>query len=147
MTPRPSTIRLANDAWEALFRAQSRISRDLSDSEVWEDLQPTEYGVLYALSTSPEGKRITELADDVLLSQPGLSRLIARLETRGLISRVVDTADGRASRVHLTDEGKAVQRRVGIVHAREVMRSMTASLSRDQLLTLRDLCAELNRNT
>lgn len=140
-------MQLANDAWEALFRAQSRLARELSDSVVWEDLQPTEYGVLYALSTSPGGKRISDLVDDVLLSQPGLSRLIVRLESRGLVSRIVDESDGRASLVHLTGDGRAVQRRVGSAHAREVMRSMTASLTRDQLVQLRDLCVELDRNT
>ena len=37
--------------------------------------------MLYALASAPNGLRITELGNDVLLTQPGMSRLIARLET------------------------------------------------------------------
>ena len=58
---------------------------------------PREYGVLYALSSAdPRGMRITELGEDVLLTQPGMSRLVARLEARGLVQRVDDLDDARA---------------------------------------------------
>ena len=82
-----SDIRLANEAWEAMFRAQATFAREFTAADIWEDLQPNDYGVLYALSTAPEGLRISELCDDVLLTQPGMSRLIARLEARGLVER------------------------------------------------------------
>ncbi len=52
---------------------------------MWGELSPPEYGVLYALSNAPNGLRITELGNDVLLTQPGMSRLIARLEAAGLV--------------------------------------------------------------
>ena len=71
-------IRLANEAWEAYFRAQATIAREFTEADIWEGLLPKEYGVLYALSTAPNGLRISELCDDVLLTQPGMSRLIAR---------------------------------------------------------------------
>ena len=82
MTVVLSTARIANDAWEALFRAQATIAAELTAQTDWAGLQPREYGVLYALSTTPNGLRITDLGEDVLLSQPGMSRLIARLEAR-----------------------------------------------------------------
>ena len=50
-----SRIRIANEAWEALFRAQATIARELTAGDVWGDLAPHEYGVLYALSTAPDG--------------------------------------------------------------------------------------------
>jgi DNA-binding MarR family transcriptional regulator len=93
-----SRTRIANEAWEALFRAQATVSRELRAADVWDELGPHEYGVLYALSTAPQGLRITDLRGDVLLTQPGLSRLIARLETRGLVERVDDPDDGRRRR-------------------------------------------------
>ena len=92
-----STTKLANEAWEAFFRAQSTISQELTARDAWEDLVPREYGVLYALSSAPEGLRITELGEDVLLTQPGMSRLVARLEARGLVHRVPAPEDARAS--------------------------------------------------
>src|SRR5437667_12557174 len=109
-------MRIANEAWEALFRAQATIGRELAEGDVWGALVPREYGVLYALSAAPDGLRISELLADVLLTQPGMSRLIARLEERGLVERLDDPDDGRACRVRLTPAGVHAQRRVGLAH-------------------------------
>jgi DNA-binding MarR family transcriptional regulator len=138
-----SNMRIANEAWEALFRAQATIGRDLGEGDVWGDLAPREYGVLYALASAPAGLRITELLDDVLLTQPGMSRLIARLEGRGLVERADDPGDRRACRIRLTEAGTAAQREVGLAHGRHVAESMTRTLSREQLVQLRELCREL----
>jgi len=135
-----SRTRLANEAWEALFRAQATLAREFTDAEVWGELGPSEYGVLYALSDAPDGLRITELLDDVLLTQPGMSRLIARLENRGLVERFDDPDDRRACRVRLSESGVRAQRAIGLAHGRHVGELMTRALSRDQLVQLRDLC-------
>ena len=142
-----STTRIANEAWEALFRAQATIARELTGGGVWDDLLPREYGVLYELSKAPDGLRITELGDDVLLTQPGMSRLVGRLEARGLVRRVDDPEDGRASRIRLTDAGASLQRRVGLAHGRQVAQAMTRSLDHEQLLQLRDLCGRLTADS
>jgi DNA-binding MarR family transcriptional regulator len=138
-----SNMRIANEAWEALFRAQATIGRELVEGDVWGALVPREYGVLYALSAAPEGLRITGLLDDVLLTQPGMSRLIARLEARGLVERADDPDDRRACRVRLTEAGARTQREIGRAHARHVAEAMTRDLRRGQLVQLRDLCRAL----
>ena len=138
-----STTKLANQAWEALFRAQSTIVQELTARDAWEDLVPREYGVLYALSSAAEGLRITELGADVLLTQPGMSRLVARLEARGLVQRMSDPEDARAFRIRLTAAGAATQRRIGRAHARHVAEAMTRNLDREELEQLLDLCRRL----
>jgi len=138
-----STTKLANEAWEALFRTQSTIIQELAARDAWEDLVPREYGVLYALSSAPEGLRITELGEDVLLTQPGMSRLVARLEARGLVQRVDDPEDARACRIRLTPAGASMQRRIGRTHARHVVEAMTRNLDRPELEQLLDLCRRL----
>jgi DNA-binding MarR family transcriptional regulator len=138
-----STTKLANEAWEALFRAQSTISQELSARDAWEDLVPREYGVLYALSSAPEGLRITELGEDVLLTQPGMSRLVSRLEARGLVQRVDDPDDARACRIQLSPAGVETQRRIGRTHARHVAEAMTRNLDRSELEQLLSLCRRL----
>jgi DNA-binding MarR family transcriptional regulator len=135
-----SNARLANEAWEALFRAQATIARDLTAGDVWADLITREYGVLYELSKARDGLRITDLGEDVLLTQPGMSRLVARLEARGLVRRVEDPGDARVCRIRLTDAGAKVQRRVGLAHAQQVAEAMTRSLDHNELIQLRDLC-------
>src|SRR5882757_7261823 len=134
--------RIANEAWEALFRAQATIARELT-ADVWVELSHREYGVLYALSNAPHGLRMTELLSDVLLTQPGISRLITRLEAAGLVERVDDPDDGRACRIRLTDAGAHAQRQVGRRHGRHVAQTMARGLSHEQLEQLRELCRSL----
>jgi DNA-binding MarR family transcriptional regulator len=135
--------KLANEAWEALFRAQMTIAAELHAGDVWGGLMPSDYGVLYALSTAKAGLRISELSKDVLLSQAGLSRLIARLEALGLLERQNDPEDARACILRLSKAGRYVQRRVGAKHGRHVTEALSSRLSDDQLTTLRDLCGEI----
>jgi DNA-binding MarR family transcriptional regulator len=135
--------RLANEAWEALFRAQATLSLGFERDGDWGDLLPREYGVLYALSAAPDGLRMSEMCDDVLLTQAGISRLVSRLEKRGLVERADDPDDARAYRIRMTDTGTEVQRRIGRVHARQVAVAMTRALDRDQLRTLRELTSAL----
>src|SRR3954451_21231554 len=142
-----SNTRIANEAWEALFRAQATLAREFTDAEVWGDLGPSEYGVLYALSGAPDGLRITELLDDVLLTQPGMSRLIARLDAPALVDRAADPAARRACRVRLTEAGARAQREVGLAHGRQVGEAMTRNLDGEQLVQLRELCRALIADT
>jgi DNA-binding MarR family transcriptional regulator len=138
-----SRARLANEAWEAMLRAQATLAREFDKDGDWGDSPPREYGVLYALSTVPDGLRITELIDDVLLTQAGVSRMVARLEKRGLVARRDDPDDARACRIVLTDEGRETQKRLGRAHARHVTEAMTRALTPEQLSTLRELAAAL----
>jgi len=138
-----NATRIANEAWEALFRAQATLYRELVADDVWGELSAHEYGVLYALSGAPEGLRISELRDDVLLTQPGMSRLIARMESAGLVERVGDPDDGRASRIRLTARGARAQQAAGRRHARHVAEAMTRTLSTEQLIQLRELSLAL----
>jgi DNA-binding MarR family transcriptional regulator len=139
----PNTTRIANEAWEALYRAQATLFREFNSGDVWGDLSAHEYGVLYALAGQPDGLRISELREDVLLTQPGMSRLIARMEAGGLVERVGDPADGRASRIRLTAAGADAQRAAGRRHARHITEAMTRTLSPEQLEQLRDLSRAL----
>ena len=135
--------RIAVEAWEALYRAQATIAQALTAETDWKGLAPREYGVLYALSKAPQGIQITELGEDVLLTQPGMSRLVVRLEERGLVKRTTDPDDARACRIHLTSRGAEMQRVVGLSHSQAVSTAMTLMLSRAELTDLRDLCHRL----
>jgi DNA-binding MarR family transcriptional regulator len=127
--------RLAGESWEAMFRAQATLAREFEFGMDWGGLPPREYGVLYALASAGEGGlRITALIDDILLTQAGVSRLIARRD---------DPDDARACRIVLTPEGREVQRRLGRAHAQHIKRAMTRALSPAQLETLRDLSQAL----
>jgi DNA-binding MarR family transcriptional regulator len=142
-----SRTRIANEAWEALFRAQSTVMRELLTADVWGDVSPSEYDVLYALSKAPDGLRITALTHDMMLTQGGVSRLVARLEAAGMVTRVPDPVDGRASRITLTEAGADAQRRVGLRHGHHVAQIMTQAFSVEQLEQLRTLSQTLTEST
>jgi DNA-binding MarR family transcriptional regulator len=133
----------ANDAWETLLSAHASLMRRFSAEEVWEDISMKEYDVLYTLSKCPEPIRLTDLNQHVLLSQPALSRLVDRLAARGLVRRIADSRDLRTVRLALTEDGRALQRRVGRRHARSVARAMRSELTPAELGQLTAICAKL----
>jgi DNA-binding MarR family transcriptional regulator len=133
----------ANDAWEAMLSAHASLMRRFNAEEVWEDISMKEYDVLYTLSKCPEPIRLTDLNQHVLLSQPALSRLVDRLAARGLVQRIADSRDLRTVRLSLTEDGRALQRRVGRRHARSVARAMRSELTPDELDQLTAICAKL----
>ncbi|MFU0803953.1 MAG: MarR family transcriptional regulator [Pseudoclavibacter caeni] len=135
--------RLANEAWEALFRAQGVLLREFAAADLWHPATLSEYDVLYTLARHPEGLDQRTLGQDVMLTQPGLSRLVERLVTRGWVSRGRDLRDARRVRLGLTEAGHEVQRTIGRRHARQVADRMTASLDDAQLTGLRDLARRL----
>jgi DNA-binding MarR family transcriptional regulator len=80
--------RLSVEAWEALFRAQVAVMRRLERDDIWDEVTMREYDVLVQVAGSPDGRaRLRDLNVRILLSQRSLSRLVERLESRGLVSR------------------------------------------------------------
>lgn len=144
-TAEPRDVRLANESWEALLHAQVAVVRGFAAEQIWDEVALNEYDVLYALRKAGCALRQSELAKHVLLSQPALSRLIERLEQRGLVGRATDPDDRRGVLVALTDAGAAAQQRTGARHARSVEARMRV-LTPDQQRQLRDLCALLTRS-
>jgi DNA-binding MarR family transcriptional regulator len=137
----------ANDAWEALLTVHASLIRRFNAQDVWEDLTMKEYDVLYTLSKCPEPIRLSELNRHVLLSQPALSRMVDRLVDRGLVRRATDPRDGRGVRLALSEEGLAVQRRIGRRHGRSVAQAMLARLTPAELGQLEELCERLAGTT
>jgi DNA-binding MarR family transcriptional regulator len=133
----------ANDAWEAMLAAHAALMRRFGAEDVWEDISMKEYDVLYTLSKCPEPIRPTDLNQHVLLSQPALSRLVDRLVARGLVERAAGSRDLRTVRLSLTDEGRALQRRVGRRHARSVAQAMRSALTPAELDQLTAISAKL----
>jgi DNA-binding MarR family transcriptional regulator len=70
--------------------------------------------------------------------------MVDRLTDRGLVSRAVDPRDGRRLGLSLTEEGRAVQRRIGRRHGRSVAQAMLTGLTPAELRQLEELCAKLS---
>ena len=117
-------------AWRAFLRAHStmlrRISRDLDEA----DLPPLAwYDVLAVLRDAPDQRlRQVEIAERVLLSNSGLSRLLDRIVARGLVERISCESDRRAFFVCLTDEGRDMLEKMWPVYARGVAEDFLPAL-------------------
>jgi DNA-binding MarR family transcriptional regulator len=95
------------DAWRQFLRAHATLTRTLEAELVAEQaLSLAAYDVLVQLAEAPGRRlRMTELADAVLLSRSGITRLVDRLERDGLVSRCRVAGDGRGVAATLTEAG------------------------------------------
>jgi DNA-binding MarR family transcriptional regulator len=135
--------RLATAAWESLYRAQVTVFRQLRADFPAGEVSLTEYDVLFNLSRQPRRQaRIRDLTPQLLLSQPSVSRLIERLENRGLVHRAGDPDDARGTIVGLTDAGLACFRRVGAQHSAWIAERMSV-LDAAELQQLTELTTKL----
>ena len=110
--PAPATSfrKLTDDqlaAWSGFLRGHAQIVRAL-DAELEREhgLPLSSYDVLIQLSLAPDRRlRMFELADAVVLSRSGLTRLVDRLERGGLVERERGEVDPRQMYARLTDRG------------------------------------------
>ncbi|WP_067966449.1 MarR family winged helix-turn-helix transcriptional regulator [Nocardiopsis trehalosi] len=135
---------LAEEAWEGLARAQMTLMRLFREDFRHTEVSMREYDVLFTLSRCPRGTRMGELADHVLLTQPGISRLVDRMADDGLIERAGVPGDRRSTVVRLTDRGREVFWRVGREHAAAIQRRVGAVLTPDELRALRAITTKLS---
>src|SRR5215831_15188507 len=73
---------------DLLSRGPARVLKE-------EDLSPTQYNVLRILRGAPDGLPCGEIADRMITRDPDVTRLLDRLEKRGLISRWREAKDRR----------------------------------------------------
>lgn len=135
---------LAVKAWEALFRAQVAVMRQLAAEFPKGEVSIAEYDVLFTLSTQPDRSlRARDLGTHVLLTQPSVSRMTDRLVKRGLVSKCADPGDGRGIIVQLSDEGFEAFRRAAAAHMASITTRVGGALSESELLQLAELSDKL----
>ena len=111
MANRPPERHLA--AWRSLLEVHKNVVELLArELEEQRGLPLGWYDVLLTLDQAPEQRlRMQELAQSVLLSKSGLTRLIDRMETEGLVRRERCPSDRRGAFAVLTPEGRSAFRR------------------------------------
>jgi DNA-binding MarR family transcriptional regulator len=119
-TPRPDDPRPR--AWVAFLQAHAVVTRHLeAELGAAHGLSLADYDALVQLAIADERRlRMGELAERVVLSRSGVSRLVDRLEAEGLVARRTCPTDARGSWAELTPEGLDRLRRAAPVHLRGV---------------------------
>jgi len=128
-------------AYVKLMRAARAVTACIEHRLAARGLTGTQLGVLEALlHKGPLTHR--ELGRKVLTSAGNMTDVVDKLEARGLVRRVRDTADRRQVRVELTDAGRLMIEHVFPPHAADIARAMSG-LDRGDLQTLGDLLRTL----
>ena len=120
-------------AWRAFLRAHSTMLRRISQDLDAAGLPPLAwYDVLATLRDAPEARlRQVDVAEQLLLSTSGLSRLLDRIEEAGLARRVTCPGDRRSLHLELTDEGREMLERMWPVYARGVAEDFLPAFGSD----------------
>jgi DNA-binding MarR family transcriptional regulator len=125
-------------AWRGFLRVHAALAKAL-DAELAaaHDLPLSSYEVLITLQAAPGRRcRMAELADHVLLSRSGTTRLVDRLEREGLLERDTCSSDGRGTFAVLTDAGEALLARARPTHLDDVRERFLKHFSPAELSTL-----------
>ncbi len=141
--PDPLDPRLT--AWATFLRAHARVTRAL-ERELHDEQQLAlaDYDVLLQLARADERRlRMGELADRLLLSRSGITRLVDRLERAGFVERASCESDRRGSWALLTDAGYDRLRRATPVHLRGVAEHFLDRIPGDELEELRAALAHV----
>src|ERR1700746_313687 len=103
-----------------------------------EALSPTQYNVLRILRGSPDGLPCGEIANRMITRDPDVTRLLDRLEKRGLISRCRETEAGRMVMARVAPQGLKLLSRLD-EPVQETHRKQLGHLGRERLEDLAEL--------
>jgi len=133
---RPGDPRLAS--WRAFLMAHSKVWHRLDeDLRQDHDLTLPEYECLLFLVEAPGRRlRMREIADRVLLSKSGVTRMVDRLVADGLVERTSCTTDARGAEASLTEAGVSRLRAASRTHLKGIDDYFLSVLDRDQLAVI-----------
>lgn len=117
-------------AWELLLRVHATLVHDLGrEVEATTGLPLSWYDVLLELNRARGRLRMTELSERVVLSRSRVSRLVDHMAVEGLVDKVADPEDGRATFATVTAKGRAALRRAAPVYLEGIDRLFSSRLT------------------
>lgn len=129
-------------AFVELVRTMDMLSRGPVRILKSEDLSPTQYNVLRILRGSPEGLPCGEIASRMVTRDPDVTRLLDRLEKRGLVSRCRENQDRRTVIARISDEGRKLLGRMD-EPVQSAHRRQLGHLGRERLRAVTELLREM----
>jgi MarR family 2-MHQ and catechol resistance regulon transcriptional repressor len=131
----------ATTALSRLLGAHATLTRELSASLVAQHgLTMNDYGALLLLSRAgEEGMRRVDLANELQLSPSGITRLLDRLESQGLVGKGECSTDARVSYAVLTDAGHRKLKECAPGHIADIEQRLGSVLDEEEMATLAEL--------
>ena len=133
------------ESWIAFRRSHAAITRELSTQLQQEHgLTLNDYEVLLLLSHADGGMmRRVDLAETILLTASGITRLLEGLERAGYVCKQTCSSDARVSYAKLTDEGREKLSSAALTHLRGIDELFLARYSGSELARLAELLSRL----
>ena len=128
----------AIEAFVRLVRAHAAVTRQLS-AQLSADhgLNLNAYEALLQVAGAPDSRmRRVDLADGLLLTASGVTRLLDGLERDGLVAREECSSDRRVTYAILTEAGRAKLREASKSHTRQIRELVGGSFDEDELAQL-----------
>ena len=124
--------------WESFISAHAAVFGRLEDEIKREaGIELSWFDVLVHLDLADYGRmNLQDLTNSVLLTQSGMSRLVDRMHTAGLVRKETSNADRRAVLVSLTPAGRAAFRRAYRVHVRGIEEHFVQHLTADEAASM-----------
>ena len=151
--PRPaaSAERLSDrelHAWRGMLRAHAALTKGLdADLEAEHGLPLSSYEVLlHVAAADGQRMRMSDLAETVVLSRSGLTRLVDRMERDGLLGRASCPSDARGSYATLTAAGREKLEAASRTHLSGVRERFLDRLSDAEQETLGDVWGRIVPN-
>jgi DNA-binding MarR family transcriptional regulator len=122
------------NTWRLFITANARLLDAIDNEMIAAGCLPLHwYDVLVELAEAPEHRmRMTDLAQRVVLSKSGLTRLVDRLEAEQLLERERSAQDRRGAYAVLTDKGLEAMRRSWKVYAQAIVKRFATYLTDDE---------------
>jgi DNA-binding MarR family transcriptional regulator len=133
------------EAWVSFLRAHAAITRALNaDLLNQHGLTLNDYEVLLHLSRSEHGMmRRVDLAESILLTASGITRLLDGLERAGYVEKASCSEDARVSYAKVTESGRAKLREAGETHLAGIDELFIGRFSKGELSSLAELLGRL----
>lgn len=143
-TSPPATVPFTEhelSAWRGMLEVHAQVTQQL-DAQMRDEhgLSLSAYEVLMFLADSPNHRmRMSDIAQRVLLSRSGCTRLVDRLVELGYVTRRADSADGRGLYAQLTDLGGEKTEAARVTHREGVRRCFFDRLTATDQIALGDI--------
>ncbi|MDX6520368.1 MAG: hypothetical protein QOF08_973 [Gaiellales bacterium] len=132
-------------AWGGLLRSHATMTRAMNSQLIAEHgITLSDYDVLIQLENAPDQRmRRVDLANAVLLTASGITRLLDRLEAEGWVCKHSCKSDARVTWAVLTESGHQKLAEAAVTHHADIARLFTARLSSEELDALGCLLGRL----
>jgi DNA-binding MarR family transcriptional regulator len=133
--------------WRGMLEVHARVTQQLdAQMQAEHGVSLSAYEVLMFLDDAPEHRmRMSEIADQVLLSRSGCTRLVDRLADQGYVTRCAHPTDGRGLFAQLTEAGLAKIGAARATHRNGIRRFFLDRLTATDQIVLGDIWSRFSQ--